>query len=420
MRGQIRGHYLFYPTSLFIAHRYSRGHQSNKFVSFITFFSVAGISLGVIALITVISVMNGFESELKKRILGVIPHMVVQFQDTRAEQIDINIEQLNQQANVIGVTPFEQQTGLVQSAQDMRAIYVQGIDPTESAKYSIIAQNIVYGDFFNLTPRNYQVVIAQQLANQLDVRVGDKIRVMLAKGSRYTPMGRMPSQRNFTVTAIFNAGSDADANVILVNIQDLNRLLRQSPEQVNSVRLYLDDAFNLSQVKQRLLSEQQNWQITDWRQTQGELFEAVKMEKNMMWLMLALIIAVATFNIVSALVMVVNDKRIEIASLKTIGMTNSQLVMVFIIQGMYKGCIGAVIGTLVGVILSVNLNNILSVLGIGIFANPAYAMQGLPIDLHWHQVIVIALSAIFMSFLATIYPAFRAAKTNPAEILRYE
>ncbi|MCU4675344.1 lipoprotein-releasing ABC transporter permease subunit [Catenovulum sp. 2E275] len=408
---------MFYPTSLFIAQRYSRGHQSNKFVSFITFFSVAGISLGVIALISVISVMNGFESELKKRILGVIPHMVVQ--QSQAETPNF-ISDLQNTPNVIGVTPFEQQAGLVQSAQDMRAIYVQGIEPSESAKYSIIAHNIVYGDFYQLKPRQYQVVIAQQLANQLDVRVGDKIRVMLAKGSTYTPMGRVPVQRNFTVAAIFNAGSDADANVVLIHIQDLNRLLRQPVEQVSSVRLYLDDAFNLNFAKQSILAKHPDWQITDWRQTQGELFEAVKMEKNMMWLMLALIIAVATFNIVSALVMVVNDKRVEIASLKTIGMTNRQLVMIFILQGMYKGCVGAVIGTVAGVLLSFNLNNILAVLGVGIFANPAYAMQGLPIDLHWHQVILIALSAIFMSFLATIYPAYRAASTKPAEILRYE
>lgn len=405
---------------MFIAHRYSRGSHSNKFISFITFFSVAGISLGVIALITVISVMNGFESELKKRILGVIPHMVVQIPQTQTNDREKLLEQLQQQADVVGVTPFQQEAGLVQSSQDMRAIYVQGIEPKLSSEYSIIASNITRGEFNQLKARAYNVVIAKPLADQLDVRVGDKIRVMLAKGSVYTPMGRMPVQRNFTVSAIFNAGSDVDSKVALIHIADLNRMLRKKQDELNSYRLYLDDAFNLNLVKQNLALQFPELDITDWRATQGELFEAVKMEKNMMWMMLALIIAVATFNIVSALVMVVNDKRVEIASLKTIGMTNRQLVLVFVLQGMYKGCVGAVIGTLLGILLTVNLNFIMSLLGVGVFANPAYAMQGLPIDLHWHQVAYIACSAIFMSLIATLYPAYRAAKTNPAEILRYE
>lgn len=364
--------------------------------------------------------MNGFESELKKRILGVIPHMVVQIPDNQMNERQELLDQLKQQTDVVGVTPFQQEAGLVQSPQDMRAIYVQGIDPDASAKYSIIASNVIRGEFNQLKPRAYNVVIAQPLADQLNVRVGDKIRVMLAKGSVYTPMGRMPVQRNFTVSATFNAGSDVDSNVVLINIVDLNRMLRKKQDELNSYRLYLDDAFNLNLVKQNLTQQFPGLKVSDWRATKGELFEAVKMEKNMMWMMLALIIAVATFNIVSALVMVVNDKRVEIASLKTIGMTNRQLILVFVLQGMYKGCVGAVIGTVFGILLTFNLNPIMSLLGVGVFANPAYAMQGLPIDLHWHQVAYIASSAIAMSLIATLYPAYRAAKTNPAEILRYE
>ncbi|MER2493531.1 lipoprotein-releasing ABC transporter permease subunit [Catenovulum sediminis] len=411
---------MFKPNRFFIAYRYSQSRQRSGFVSFITFFSVAGISLGVLALILVISVMNGFESELKKRILGVIPHMVVSFTQTTEQQLHQKLADSSTELNIKGLTPYIQSSGLVQSQTHMQAISVQGIEVQSAKDLSIVASHMQYGRFDSLQAGGYNLLLGQQLASRMDVRVGDKVRIMLAEKSIYTPMGRMPVQRKFTVSGIFDAGSDVDANVVLINVFDLQRLLRIPAGPANSYRIYLNNAFELDTVASYLQQHFADADIVDWRETQGELFEAVKMEKNIMWMMLALIIAVATFNIVSALVMVVNDKKGEIASLKTMGMSEYDIVLLFVFQGMYKGCGGALIGTILGLTLCYFLNPLLAILGIQVFANPAYAMQGLPVDIHYQQVVAIAFTAILMSFTATIYPAYRAANTNPAEILKHE
>lgn len=410
---------MFYPLSLFIAWRYSRSKQANSFISFITFFSVAGITLGVLALITVISVMNGFESELKRRVLGVVPHVVVKKLDTQLpfEQLKSELEALPE---VAVVTPFRQSEGMVQSAQDMRAVQIQGVEPSLEAEHSIVSSNIIAGSYQSLIQGTYHVLIGRQLAYRLGVNVGQKIRIMIAERSVYSPMGRMPIQRKFLISGIFDAGSDVDGNVALINIHDLNRMLRESRGEITGARVYLHDAFVLNQTLSALQGYQPEFTVTDWRTSQGKLFSAVKMEKNMMWLMLCLIVAVAAFNIVSALVMVVTDKQGEIATLKTLGLNERSLVSVFILQGVYKGCLGAVLGTASGLLLAFNLNTILSTLGIGIFAIPGSGINGLPVDVQSAQVITIAVGAVVMSLLATLYPAIRAARTQPAEVLRYE
>lgn len=409
---------MFKANRFFIALRYSQSKSNSGFVSFITFFSVAGIGLGVMALITVLSVMNGFESELKNRILGVIPHIVFeQTLDDSSNDIHSSISKIE---SVKGTTPFTQTSGLIQSSNHMKAISVQGIDPEHAQSLSLIAKSMLIGDYTALIPGNYQLVLGQQLASRLNVRVGDKVRIMLAEKSVYTPMGRMPVQRKFVVAGIFDAGSDVDASVAIINVHDLNRMLRKPLGQISTYRIYLDNAFSVGQVVNQLKKLDKDLKIVDWRQTQGQLFQAVKMEKNIMWLMLALIIAVATFNIVSALVMLVNDKKSEIASLKTMGMTNQDIVNIFIFQGMYKGVGGAIIGTILGLLLCFYLNDLLQLLGIHLMVNPAYDSTGLPIVIEQQQVILTSLSAIFMSFLATIYPALTAAKMQPAEILKHE
>ena len=409
---------LFKANRFFIALRYSQSKSNSGFVSFITFFSVAGIGLGVMALITVLSVMNGFESELKNRILGVIPHIVIE-QTTEKHSTDIQ-QSIAAFEHVVGSTPFTQTSGLIQSSNHMKAISVQGIDPENAKSLSIIAKSMLIGDYTALIPGTFQLVLGQQLATRLNVRVGDKVRIMLAEKSIYTPMGRMPVQRKFVVAGIFDAGSDVDASVAIVNVHDLNRMLRKPLGQISTYRVYLDNAFAVDQVVSQLKQLDSDLNIVDWRQTQGQLFQAVKMEKNIMWLMLALIIAVATFNIVSALVMLVNDKKSEIASLKTMGMTNLDIVNIFIFQGMYKGVGGAIIGTILGLLLCLYLNQIMQLLGIHIMVNPAYDSTGLPIVIQAQQVLLTAISAILMSFLATIYPALTAAKMQPAEILKHD
>ncbi|EWH11411.1 LolC/E family lipoprotein releasing system, transmembrane protein [Catenovulum agarivorans DS-2] len=408
---------MFKANRFFIALRYSQSKSKSGFVSFITFFSVAGIGLGVMALIIVLSVMNGFESELKNRILGVIPHVVVE-QNNKNPAIDMT--SLAAIPDVMGITPFIQTSGLVQSSSQMKAISVQGVDPDSAQPLSLIAKNIQVGDFMALQPGAYQLVLGRQLATRLNVRVGDKVRIMLAEKSVFTPMGRMPVQRKFMVAGIFDAGSDVDASVALVNVYDLNKMLRQPIGEISTHRVYLENAFLVDKVVQQISAQNADLKIVDWRQTQGQLFQAVKMEKNIMWLMLALIIAVATFNIVSALVMLVNDKKAEIASLKTMGMTDKDIVSIFIFQGMYKGVGGAVVGTIFGLLLCIYLNDLMQLMGIHIMVNPAYEASGLPVVIEANQVVLTSLSAIVMSFLATIYPAYTAAKMQPAEILKHE
>ncbi|WP_111980070.1 lipoprotein-releasing ABC transporter permease subunit [Algibacillus agarilyticus] len=411
---------MFNSLSLFIASRYSRSKQRNSFISFITFFSVAGITLGVLALIIVVSVMNGFESELKNRVLGVIPHIVIKqnAEHTTTEKHDFSL--LTARDDVLGVTPFLQTESMIQSPTDMRAIMLQGINPQQAEQLSVIANHMVYGHINTLQPRRYNVIVGRALAGQLNLHVGDQVRLMLVEKTSYTPMGRMPVQRNFNVTGIFDAGSDVDSQVALIHYDDAARLLRKPKNSVTSHRIYLVDAFNYRDVNAFIAQQYPNLTSVDWRQSQGKLFSAVKMEKNMMWLMLCLIVAVAAFNIVSALVMVVSEKQGEIAMLKTMGLAPRPIQAIFILQGLYKGCIGALLGTILGVIITLFLNDILSLFGASIFAAPGYSVSGLPIDLRLPQVAVISVSAIAMSLLATLYPSYRAANTQPANVLRYE
>lgn len=355
--------------------------------------------------------MNGFEKELKTRILGVIPHIIVQTHDKPVDITGLD--------TVYAAVPFRATQALIQGSGQLQAIQLQGAEPELSSHVSAIAASMINGRFDDLQAGQYQVVVGRQLAAGLNVRVGDKVKLLLTDRTRYTPLGRMPVQRNFEVTGIFDSGSEADASVALIHLADLNRLLK-TPSAQTSQRLYLHDAFDAAAVKQQLMLQNPSLKITDWRVSQGELFAAVKMEKNIMWLMLALIVAVAVFNIVSALVMMVNERRNEIATLQTMGMSKRDIVAIFIYQGMFKGCGGAIMGSICGVLLCMYLNPLMNALGIGMFNNPAYQVQGLPIDMQPVQISLIAGSAIVMSFLATLYPAYRAASMQPAEVLKHE
>ncbi|NTS77656.1 lipoprotein-releasing ABC transporter permease subunit [Catenovulum sp. SM1970] len=409
---------MFYPLSFFIASRYSRSKQAQSFIAFITFFSVAGITLGVAALITVISVMNGFEGELKKRILGVVPHILIAEHNANNQQLITKALDANPQ--VKGVTPFLQTPGMLQSSKDLSGVAIQGIYPDKSADLALIAQSMIQGRFDDLTARQYQVIVGRQLALKMGVKLGDKIRLLITDRVVYTPMGRLPVQRNFTVTGIYDSGSEVDGHVVITHINDLARLLKQPVDDVSELRVYLNDAFDSKQVSAALSQQFPDVKIEDWRTSQGKLFAAVKMEKNMMWLMLCLIIAVAAFNIVSALVMVVTEKQGEIATLKTLGLNAAKVQVIFLLQGLYKGVLGAILGTALGLLLAYGLNDFLRILGIGIFSTPGYSLGGLPIIVQYQQVAWVAVSAIGMSLLATLYPAYRAANTKPAHILRYE
>jgi lipoprotein-releasing system permease protein len=422
---------MFQPISIFIGLRYSRSKSHTGFVSFITFFSTVGILLGVAALITVVSVMNGFEGELKKRILGIVPHVIVSDFSSKGTSAEHKMpwqnlrEELLTQPHVLRVTPFLESEALIQSAKGLQGVLVQGIMPKFEQK-NIVSTHMVSGSMENLSTQSYSLVLGQSLANKLQVGLGDEVRLVLPNKSVFTPMGRIPVQRVFTVAGIFHIGSQVDDAMVYVDSRYGAKLLRRSGDGIDKLRLYLDDAFNAKIVVKKLVQNQDKLKpnksldfvtFSTWDESQGALFSAVKMEKNMMWLMLSLIIAVAAFNIVSALVMVVVEKQAEIGILQTLGLARIEVIKIFITQGMVNGLWGVTLGGILGVILALNLNNILLVVGANLFG---FGMQELPVKLEWFDVLTIILSALAMSFLATLYPAYQASNTQPAQVLRNE
>ena len=402
---------MFHPLPIFIGLRYLKGRSGDRFSRFVSAMSTAGITIGVLALVIVISVMNGFEQQLKDRILGVLPQALITQQDGPFTQPDAPPAALSALPQVNRVVPLTRAEAVLQSAGALAAGSMLGVEPEG---YEPLAAHMVQGQLADLTPGSYRVILGNGMAQQLGVKVGDKVRLMVTSVSVYTPLGRIPSQRNFIVSGIYFTGSDVDKSLVLTNITDAGRLLRYKPEAFSGWRLFLDDPFSVTALAQSDLPDGFSW--SDWRDQRGELFQAVKMEKNMMGLMLGLVVGVAAFNIISALIMVVMEKQAEVAILKTQGMTSQQVLLTFIVQGASSGVIGAVIGGILGTLLALNINSILSLLGVDL----ASLGGSLPVDVKPFQVAIVIVGAICLSLLATLFPSYRAAAVRPAEALRYE
>ncbi len=396
------------PVSLFIGLRYSQSRKGNAFISFITLFSVAGILLGVMALTMVSSVMNGFEAELKKRILGVIPHLVVQTQNEDSPWP----AQWRTQTGVLDVTPLLQTEALVQSSRQLTAVMLQGLDPNNLPKF--LQQSLLVGQWQTLSSQRYTVMLGRGLAEKLDVHPGQQVRILLAQGGSYTPLGWMPRQRLFTVAGIIDTGSEVDELIMVTAQQDLARLLPVQQRRL-AWRISLAEPFLAPVMAEQLQQNPELSKVEDWRQSHGKLFAAVAMEKAMMSLMLLLIVAVAAFNIVSALVMMVTEKQTEVAILKTQGMQDRDVFLVFATQGMFNGVLGAFFGVIAGVVGSWQLNNLLNLFGLQVAGTVE-----LPVLMDVTQIMQIFLSALALTLLAVVYPAWRAVKINPAEVLRDE
>tara|TARA_R110002153_G_scaffold73839_14_gene192482 strand:+ start:3660 stop:4871 length:1212 start_codon:yes stop_codon:yes gene_type:complete len=403
---------MYYPLSAFIGLRYAKAAKGSHFIAFINLFSVIGIALGLMALLTVLAVMNGFEAELKLRNLGITPHILVHHSDkTSVEQRDYTlIPEVSAQAEQID---YE---GLVQSPSALQGVMIQGVEPQVMNQHSVIADNLLVGSLNNLVAGQYGVVIGHALARKLNLTIGEKTRLFAAKNSFFGPFGRTYNQRLFTVVGIFNMASALDDKVVLLNIDDAAKLIRSTTPDVSETRLFLNDAFNYLPIVQQLNAE--GLKTTDWRTQQGALFDAVKMEKNMMSLMLLLIIAVAAFNIVSALVMVVTEKQGDIAILLTQGMTRAKVMQIFIFNGLYNGVKGTLWGLFGGLLLVYQLNNMIELFNLPIYLGPNG--QGLPIKLEWQQVLILVSTSFGLCFMASLYPAYRAVKIEPARALKYE
>ncbi len=395
--------------SLFIGLRYMRGRAVDKFGRFVSSLSAVGITLGVAALITVTSVMNGFERSLQESILAYMPQAVLTSTIGNIDPSHYPVESLKNLTGINAIEPIVMGDVVLQSRSNVGVGVMLGVNANEK---SPLLDNISSGLREDLKPGSYHAILGQRLADNLAIKRGDEIRLIVPGVSQLTPMGRMPSQRLFTVVGFFNTSGEADSTDMVVNQEDAARMMRYPSGNITGWRLFLDEPLQVDSLSQQQLPEGLVW--TDWRDRKGEFFQAVKMEKNMMGLLLSLIIAVAAFNIITSLSLLVMEKQGEVAILKTLGLKRHNILMIFMIQGAGAGIIGSLIGALLGVLISSQLNSIMPLLGL----LPSGA--NLPIVIDATRVIFIALSAIIISLLATLYPSWRAASVQPAEALRYE
>ncbi|KHS73411.1 outer membrane-specific lipoprotein transporter subunit LolC [Pectobacterium brasiliense] len=400
---------MYQPVALFIGLRYMRGRASDRFGRFVSWLSAIGITLGVMALVTVLSVMNGFERELEGNILGVMPQAVISTPQGSLNPALIPASSLNSLEGVTRVAPLTTGDVVLQSARSVAVGVMLGIDPDEQEPLSRYLVNVKQQQ---LQSGQYQAILGETLAAQLGVKAGDQIRMMVTSASQLTPMGRIPSQRIFTVAGTFAANSEVDSYQLLVNQQDASRLMRYPANNITGWRLWLEKPLSVDTLSTQTLPEGTVWK--DWRERKGELFQAVRMEKNMMGLLLSLIVAVAAFNIITSLGLLVMEKQGEVAILQTQGLTQRQIMAVFMVQGGSAGVIGALLGAVLGTLLASQLNTLMPILGILLDG------AALPVDIDPMQVVTIAISAMVIALLSTLYPSWRAAAVQPAEALRYE
>ncbi|MBA0193436.1 lipoprotein-releasing ABC transporter permease subunit LolC [Pectobacterium carotovorum] len=400
---------MYQPVALFIGLRYMRGRASDRFGRFVSWLSAIGITLGVMALVTVLSVMNGFERELEGNILGVMPQAVISTPQGSLNPALIPASSLDSLEGVTRVAPLTTGDVVLQSARSVAVGVMLGIDTDEQEPLSRYLVNVKQQQ---LQSGQYQAILGDKLAAQLGVNAGDHVRMMVTSASQLTPMGRIPSQRIFTVAGTFAANSEVDSYQLLVNQQDASRLMRYPANHITGWRLWLEKPLSVDTLSTQTLPEGTVWK--DWRERKGELFQAVRMEKNMMGLLLSLIVAVAAFNIITSLGLLVMEKQGEVAILQTQGLTQRQIMMVFMVQGGSAGVIGALLGALLGTLLASQLNTLMPILGVLLDG------AALPVAIDPVQVVTIAISAMVIALLSTLYPSWRAAAVQPAEALRYE
>lgn len=411
------------PLSLFLGLRYTRAKKRNHFISFISLISVIGIALGVAVLIIVLSVMNGFDYQIKHRILSLVPQVTVSNYDQTLDDWQSLEKWLKRQPDVVATAPFVQAQAMMTYNSEPAFISLQGIDPAQEREISPIATKMIRGSIDDLKPGRFGIILGEGLAQQWGVSVGDKVTVYVPK-TTLSPVGMLPRLKQFTVTGIFKVGYEFDYSYALVNWQDAAKLLLLH-NQVSGIQLKLTDLFLAPYVAHQLNGTlPAGLQAVSWVQQNANFFKALKMEKLMMFLILVLIIAVAAFNMLASLVMIVTDKQSDIAILKTIGVKTRTIMMTFIIQGLLVGAIGMIAGIVGGVILALNVTDIVNwlqtVLHTQFLNSDVYFIDFLPSQLMFSDVWHIAVVALLLSFLATLYPAWRASHVHPATALRYE
>ncbi|MDR9439448.1 MAG: lipoprotein-releasing ABC transporter permease subunit [Halomonas sp.] len=402
--------------------RYVRAKRRNHFISFISLTSMLGLMLGVAVLILVLSVMNGFDHELRTRVLGMVPHTKIEAPGGLTDWQSL-AERLMERERVIGAAPYVEQQGMFSVSGRNEGAMVIGIEPEWEGRVSIIDENMRQGSLGDLTSGEWNIVLGSILARRLGVGMGDRVTLLVPEAS-ITPAGVFPRLKRFTVSGIFSVGADLDASLAYAHIDDMQTLARLG-DAVGGLRLELDDLFAAGSETRAIIDELgAGYRGLDWTYSHGNLFQAIQMEKRMIALLLTVIIAVAAFNIVSTLVMVVTDKRADIAILRTIGATPRSIMGIFIVQGLAIGVIGILVGVTLGVLLALTVSDLIawveSTFGIHFLDAGVYFISNLPSRLIWSDVGNIVSAAFVLTFLSTLYPAWRAARVQPAEVLRYE
>jgi len=415
---------MFRPLALFVGLRYTRAKRRNHFISFISLISMFGIALGVTALITVLSVMNGFEQELRTRILGMTSHATISAYGGDLREWPALAALARESEHVLGAAPYIQKEGMLIRGQQVNGTLIRGILPAEEPAVSAVATKMVAGSLEALAPGEFGTVLGIDLARILGVTVGEKV-TLVTPTANVSPAGVLPRLKRFTVVGLFEVGMyEYDSALALTHLEDAQRLFRMGDE-VTGVRLKLEDLFLAPRVSRELAASLPgSYRVSDWTRHHANFFRAIRTEKTVMFIILLLIVAVAAFNIVSTLVMMVTDKESDIAILRTLGASPRQVMGVFMVQGTLIGFIGTLIGLAGGVALALNVETIVPAIeqlfGTQFMPADVYYISDLPSELQWRDVTAICTISFLLSIVATLYPAWRASRTQPAEALRYE
>jgi lipoprotein-releasing system permease protein len=408
---------------LMVGLRYTRAKRRNRFISFISLISMVGIALGVTVLIVVLSVMNGFQTEVRTRILGIASHLQITGASGTVSDWRSVARIASEHPRVIAAAPYVQAQGMLSSERGARGVAVRGVLPEAEEQVADFAKHMVRGKVEALRADAFGIVLGADLARALGVLPGDKIALIAPQGI-VTPAGVVPRLKQFTVVGTFDVGfNEADGGLALIHLEDAQKLY-QTGSRVSGVRLKLQDLFEARVVGRELMAQMPELFAWDWSRSHPNLFRAVQIEKRMMFIILTMIIAVATFNVMSTLVMLVTDKQADIAILRTLGAAPGSILKIFLVQGAVIGVLGTLLGLAGGLLLALNLETVVpaieTVLGFKFFAKDVYLIPDLPSEVQLDDVIGVALISLALAFLATLYPSWRASKVNPAEALRYE
>ena len=412
------------PYELLVGLRYTRAKRRNHFISFISMASMLGIAIGVMALIVVLSVMNGFQKELRARILGVASHVQISGADGRLANWREVARAASADPDVLAAAPYVSAQGLLANQQNVQGALVRGVVPELEDRVADIGSHMKRGSLANLKPGQFGMVLGVELAHSVGARLGEKV-VLIAPQGQVTPAGILPRIKQFTVVGIFEVGMyEYDAGLALVSLEDAQKLYRLGDE-VSGVRLKLKDLFRAPEVARDLTRTLPgDLYISDWTRSHANFFRAVQIEKNVMFIILTLIVAVAAFNLVSTLVMAVTDKQPDIAILRTLGATPTSIMKIFVVQGSLIGVIGTAIGVIGGILIALNVDVVVpaieTLFRVQFLAKDVYYISELPSDLQSRDVVTVGVMSLLLSLFATLYPSWRASRVNPAEALRYE